>query len=141
LTYTNWQSRTDHETADANTASDDAGGATDDLTTLERCKQANVDGWSSLKITHGPDGICVDVDRGSFPDAVVQSGGCDPPPGGILRVSKAVNSTAPSGSYRADSELELSLTWPGTASGAWTTVVSGSGRCTYAASVAAVRQK
>jgi hypothetical protein len=140
LTYTKWQLRTGDELDDAG-ASDDAGAATDDLAAFKRCEQANVDGWSSLKITNGPDGICVDVDRGSFPDAVVQAGGCDPPPGGILAVSKTVHSTAPSGSYRADSKLELSLTWPGTASGTWKTVVSGSAECAMTANVTAVLQK
>jgi hypothetical protein len=141
LTYAMWQRRAGDELNDAGIASTDAGDAGDDFAAIKRCEQANVDGWPSLKVTNGPDGICVDVDRGSFPDAVVQTGGCVPPRGGMLSVAKTVTWMNPSGTYRADSNLELSLTWPGTASGTWKTVVSGSDRCAMTASVTAVLQK
>lgn len=131
LTYSGWQRRAGDDL-------DDAGAG--DLAALKRCEEGNVDGWLSLKVTNGPDGICVDI-LGSLPDAVMQSGGCDPPPGGMLEVAKTTTWTSTSGSYRADSSLELELTWPGKASGLWKTVVTGSGECTFTANVDALLDK
>jgi hypothetical protein len=141
LSYAMWQRRTDDELDGAGIASGDAGAAADDIVAIKRCEPADSDGWSSLKITNGPDGICVDIDQGSFPDAVVQTGGCDPAPGTMLDVAKTTTWTSSLETYRADSTLELSLTWPGKALGTWKTVVSGSGQCTMTASVAAVLER
>jgi hypothetical protein len=141
LTYAKWQLRPVDDLDDAGVVENDAGGAPDDPAGFKRCEEANVEAWSLLKITKGPDGICVDLDQGSFPDAAVQTGGCYPPLGGVLAVAKQVTLKNPSGTYRANSKLELSIKGPGTASGTWKTDVSGSTQCTITASVDAVPQR